>query len=384
MNLRGVNFGGWLLMEGYILGGRNIAESAFKSKFKKIYGKEELELFEREFRKRYITKDDFKRVSSWGANCIRLPFHYKFFENRPYRYNKDSIAFMHKIMQWAKECNLKIILDLHAACGCQNHDWHSDSTGKALLWEGAKYRDRTYALWEHLASTFRDEEALYGYDVVNEAVIDSKKLHILKRFYKKTIQAIRRSDKKNIIFLEGNRWGQEVEFLEDLLGENISLSIHTYQPLNFTFNFVRNFKYPGKIDNLHWGRDRLKKSLDSYNRFAQKNNTDIFVGEFGVNYRGGTFGEHKWLDDILSIFKQFEFGWTYWTYKATSNATFPDGIVQYLDNPPWVKREGPLYGLENIYEQWKANKKEILRSWHTDRHWVNKDIVNTLKRHLSP
>jgi len=382
MVIKGVNFGGWLLMEGYILGGRNIAEREFKSKFRKIYGTEELKIFEKEFRKRYITKNDFKTVSSWGANCVRIPFHYKFFESRPYEYDKDAIVFMCKALQWANEHKLKIILDLHAACGCQNHDWHSDSTGKALLWEDAKYRDRTYALWEHLASAFKDEEALYGYDVVNEAVIDPKRLHTLKTFYKKSIQAIRKVDKKNIIFLGGNRWGQEVEFLEDLLGEGVTVSIHTYQPLNFTFNFVRNHKYPGIIDSALWDRDRLKRSLEGHKKFATKNKIDICVGEFGVNYRGGIFGELEWLDDILSIFKEFGFGWTYWTYKAKSNGVFPDGVVQYLDNPPWVRREGPLYGIENLYEQWQKNKKKIIKSWQTSNYWVNADIVKTLKRYF--
>ena len=30
--LRGVNLGGWLLMEGYLLGGRNIPEREFKER----------------------------------------------------------------------------------------------------------------------------------------------------------------------------------------------------------------------------------------------------------------------------------------------------------------------------------------------------------------
>ena len=33
--MKGVNLGGWLLMEGYILGGRIIAETTFKNGFKK-------------------------------------------------------------------------------------------------------------------------------------------------------------------------------------------------------------------------------------------------------------------------------------------------------------------------------------------------------------
>lgn len=382
MILKGVNLGSWLLMEGYILGGRNIPEQEFKTKFKKIYGKKELESFERKFRNSFIAESDLRLISSWGANCIRLPLHYKIFENKPYQYNDGSLKFIRKVLRWADNYNLKVILDLHAACGCQNCDWHADSKGKALLWENEKFRMRTYALWEYLAANLKDEKALYGYDILNEPVIDRKRVGIVKAFYRHLIKSIRRIDTKKVIFLEGNIWGQEIDFLKDLLSDNIAVSIHTYLPLNFTFNFRRNYKYPGLIDNVYWDKNAVSRYLDRYRRFSSKNKVDIYVGEFGVNYRGNKYGELVWLDDILSMFEKFGFSWTYWTYKAVSNAVFPDGIVQYIHNPCWVKREGPVYGLENLYTEWAGHKREIIRSWNTKNFWVNSDIVTILKNYF--
>jgi endoglucanase len=382
MILRGVNIGNWFLMEGYISGGRNIPEGTFKTEFEKIYGRKELDFFESKFRDIYITKADFKVISSWGGNCVRLPFHYEFFETSPYKYSKESLAFVEKILSWADEYNLKIILDLHAACGSQNCDWHSDSSGKALLWENEKYRDRTYSLWEYLASNLKDEKALYGYDILNEPVISQDKLSTLKKFYGHAVKAIRRSDKKNKIFLEGNNWAQQIDFLADILSENVSISIHTYQPLNFTFNFIRGCRYPGKIDNTSWDKSRIAKGLKPYKEFSEKNNCDVLVGEFGVNYRGGDYGETRWLADILSVFNEFGFGWMYWTYKAVSQGVFPDGIMQYNDNPAWIRREGPIYGLENLYNQWPRHKKGIMDSWNTKHFSVNQDILDVLQKYF--
>ncbi|PJC47617.1 MAG: hypothetical protein CO035_06010, partial [Candidatus Omnitrophica bacterium CG_4_9_14_0_2_um_filter_42_8] len=45
--------------------------------------------------------------------------------------------------------------------------------------------------------------------------------------------------------------------------------------------------------------------------------------------------------------------WAYWTYKAMANSAFPDGIYQYLGNPSWINRQGPVYGFENFYTLWK-------------------------------
>jgi endoglucanase len=382
MIAKGINLGNWLLMEGYICGGRNIPESEFKAKFKSIYGKKELDIFESEFRKTYIAKEDFKTIASWGADCIRLPFHYRFFEKAPYRYDSQSLLFVKRVLSWAEECNVKVILDLHAACGSQNYDWHSDSKGRALLWENARYRDRTYCLWEYLSSNLKDEKALYGYDVLNEAVAKKSQLGMLKNFYRETVKRIRKADKNIQIFLEGNSWAQQVEFLADVLSDNTHISIHTYQPLEFTFNFVRNYRYPGKINGRIWDKRQIAKHLKPYRVFADKNNCDILVGEFGINYRGNAYGETLWLDDMLSVFKEFEFSWTYWTYKAVSLGVFPDGIMQYNDNPSWIRREGPLYGLENIYKDWAGNKKDIIRSWKTKNFSANQDILKTLKKYF--
>jgi endoglucanase len=380
--VQGVNLGNWFLMEGYILGGRNIPESTFKSRFRKIYGKTELALFEAEFRKAYINKKDIEIISSWGANCIRLPFHYRFFECAPYRYNKGALNHIKKILSWAEASDIKIIIDLHAACGSQNHDWHSDSKGAALLWDRQDFRERTYALWEYLASNLKQEKALYGYDVLNEAVIEKSRLGILKDFYKNSIKAIRRHDKKNRIFLEGNTWAQEVDFLADIISENVDISIHDYQPLNFTFNFKRNYNYPGRIDGVLWDSKQIKRHLKPYKDFSRKNNCEILVGEFGVNYRGNANGEIAWLDDVLSVFKEFKFSWTYWTYKAVSLGLFPDGIMQYNDNPEWIRREGPVYGIENLYELWGSRKKQIIDSWKTKHFSLNRDILTVLQKYF--
>ena len=64
------------------------------------------------------------------------------------------------------------MLDLHAAPGAQNHDWHSDSLGDLReLWTKKSNRHKTYDLWQMLADRYKDETIIAGYDVLNEAVL---------------------------------------------------------------------------------------------------------------------------------------------------------------------------------------------------------------------
>ncbi|MFA6281403.1 MAG: cellulase family glycosylhydrolase, partial [Candidatus Omnitrophota bacterium] len=164
MLFKGVNLGGWLLMEGYVLGGRNIAESIFKQNFKKTNGGNALNEFTRLFRNNFITEEDFRNISQMGANCIRLPFNYRLLAKE---YPSDGLMYLKKAFALADKYHIGIILDLHAVPGAQNSDWHSDSMGNALFWEKEKFRQETLSIWDELVSEFKDEPALIGFDVMN-------------------------------------------------------------------------------------------------------------------------------------------------------------------------------------------------------------------------
>ncbi len=369
-------------MEGYILGGRNIAESAFKDNFRKIHGRKELQNFERLFRANFIGEADFKNIAALGANAVRIPFNYRLIEKKAGFYPREGFSFLDKAFSWAEKYKLGIILDLHAAPGAQNCDWHADSKGRALLWESKNCQDRTFALWEKVADRYKDEPALIGYDVLNEPVLGNKSTRILKAFYRKLIRRIRSVDKKNIIFLEGDIWAQRIDFLPDLIADNIWISIHAYLPLNYVLNFTPFYKFPGKIDGVFWNKDTLCRHFRSYFNFSRKYKVKIFVGEFGINWRGGFWGELKWLEAVLSAFEAFGFSYTYWTYKAMAGHVFPDGLYQHIANSKYINREGPLQGYDTYIKFWAREKKAIADFWRTDKFSPNEELITTLGKYF--
>ncbi|MDP2921041.1 MAG: cellulase family glycosylhydrolase [Candidatus Omnitrophota bacterium] len=370
--LHGVNLGGWLMMEGYILQGRNIAEKVLKKEFKKRYGQKELDNFSSLYRNNFIQESDFKNIASLNLNCIRLPFNYRVLE-------EDRIDLLDKAVDFCEKYNIYCILDMHAAPGSQNEDWHADSEGKAELWTNNKYQERFFELWELAADKFKGRDIIAGYDVLNEPVIrtpDAGK--VLRKLYMSLVKRIRAIDKGHIIFLEGNTWSQVLEDIGEPFSENLSYSAHFYHPLEFTFNFQKGLKYPGDILGEQWARDTIKRRLEIYYNHSKKWNIPIFLGEFGVNSRDGYYGEFEWLKDTISCFRDFKFHWTYWTYKAAANSVFPDGIYQYLANPLWVNRQGPVSGWENFYDLWDSHKEKIAESWKTENFTKQESLANLL------
>ena len=368
--LRGVNLGGWLMMEGYILGGRNIPEQRFKRGFAKKLGKEELRRFEQDFRTNFIQKEDIKKLKNLGINCLRIPFNFRLIRGQ-------GLGYLDKLIDWCREYKIYVILDMHAAPGAQNADWHSDSNGKALLWKKKRYQEETLKLWQSLAEHYKDEPVIAGYDVLNEPVI--KDVRGLKRFYREAIETIRQVDKRHIIFLEGSDWAQNIDFLGEPESENIVYSIHFYQPLNFSFNFRPDFSYPGRIDGQYWAKGKIRSYLKHYYKKAKEWKVPIYVGEFGINYRWGCCGELEYLKDTLEVFEEFGFHWSYWTYKAVCNRIYPDGIYQYCENPPWINRSGLIQGWETFPSLWKKRRKEIVSSWRTESFKENKEITCLLR-----
>jgi aryl-phospho-beta-D-glucosidase BglC (GH1 family) len=365
VHLKGVNFGGWLMMEAYFVQAPNLAQQLFEKEFAKQCGTKALAGLMEKFMDNFITEADFKQVASWGMNCIRLPFHYKV--------GQKAHSYLDRAMAWARKYRVYLILDLHAAFGAQNPDWHSDSiNGRTELWAQKTNRHKTYALWENLADRYKEETIIAGYDVLNEPVLRDTAL--LNEFYRETIKAIRRCDKNHILFIEGNQWAQQIDGLDDFTDDNLAYSIHFYEPMEFAFNLIPFIRYPWPGCN----KNALRRRMEGYYRFARKKQRPVYVGEFGVNYRQGLYNEHLYLRDELKSFNDFGFHWTYWTYKAVKNHMFPDGIYGYYPNSPWVHRQGPQSGWDCWGQLWSKHKNEMTGSWRTKAFGLNTQVIKQL------
>lgn len=89
----------------------------------------------------------------------------------PFFVHPEPVCSLHPSPRQCAAHGIYTIIDLHAAAGGQNTDWHSDAgtfpppprplggtdemrlagTHKALFWEYQDFQDRTVRLWEWLA-----------------------------------------------------------------------------------------------------------------------------------------------------------------------------------------------------------------------------------------
>ena len=72
---------------------------------------------------------------------------------------------------------------------------------------------------------------------------------------------------------------QDLDRLDDFDDSNLALSIHYYEPIEFTFNLVPHLSYPLTYGFSRWDMPQMKKRMEGYARFAQKKQRAIHVGE---------------------------------------------------------------------------------------------------------
>ena len=65
----------------------------------------------------FIKKEDFKVISDWGLDHIRLPVDYNLVETSDGTPIEKGFERIQKAIDWCKENNLNMILDLHKTAG---------------------------------------------------------------------------------------------------------------------------------------------------------------------------------------------------------------------------------------------------------------------------
>ena len=308
--LRGIGLGGWMLQEGYMLKlqGTN-PQYSIRTRIDSLLSPEQTQEFYDTWLSNFVTKADIDSLHKWGFNSVRLPMHYNLFtlpaEREPdikkQTWLTKGFALTDSLLKWCKANNMYLILDLHAAPGGQGNDLNiadRDST-KPSLWQSDANKTKTIELWRKLAERYKDEPNIGGYDILNEpnwGFDDVNDKHGQKEEHNKPLRelfinitnAIRSVDKKHIIIIEGNAWGNNYKGIFPLWDNNTVLSFHKY----WNNNDVQSIQH----------------ILDARNQY----NVPVWLGETGEN-------SNTWFTDAVNLFETNNIGWSWWPLKKIGN-----------------------------------------------------------------
>ena len=157
-------------MENFITG-FPANENAFRQVVYRALGKEKADFFFDRYLEYFFTEEDARFIRSLGLNLVRLPFNYRHFEDdmNPTVIRESGLKHLDRVIKICADHEIYTILDLHAAPGYQNQDWHSDNPSQqAFFWQHKHFQDRAVWLWEIIADRYKDNPWVAGYNPLNE------------------------------------------------------------------------------------------------------------------------------------------------------------------------------------------------------------------------
>ncbi len=295
--LKGFGLGGWLVPEGYMLHIPGFGSPTdIKNKIHTLIGSVSADQFWQKYRQNYVRRKDIEQIAAWGFNTLRLPFNYRSLspQDQPGIFIEEGFAQIDTLIGWCRLYNLRLILDMHCAPGGQNADNISDSDGiEARLWTNSSNADRTVSIWQEIARRYNRESVIIGYDLLNEPVLpagyDGRDLRAL---YQRITNAIRQVDTTHIVFIEGNQYATDFNYLTPQWDNRLAYSFHIY-----------------------WSPPQVS-SIQKYLNIRQTYGVPVWMGESGEN-------SNTWFYKMIKLLEEKDIPWSWWTYKKLETTTSP-------------------------------------------------------------
>ncbi|KAJ6119452.1 hypothetical protein N7523_003732 [Penicillium sp. IBT 18751x] len=173
--VRGVNLGGWLVLEPWIT--PSIFDAAGDAAVDEwslceIYGADQCRAVLQEHWSTFITQDDFIQIAAVGMNHVRIPVGYWALtplEGDPYV--DGQLAYLDQAVDWARAAGIKVMVDLHGAPGSQNGFDNSGKRG-AIQWQTGDNVNLTRVALETLAARYGgDADVVTAIEALNEPSI---------------------------------------------------------------------------------------------------------------------------------------------------------------------------------------------------------------------
>ncbi len=241
-HLRGVNLGGWLVLEKWMTPSLFEARAATdETTWCAELGREAPRRLRAHW-ERFITRDDFRWLARAGINAVRIPLgHWIFGPPYPYhaKYGPDrhpfvegGIEVLDRAFAWAEESGLRVMLDLHAAPGCQN-GFDNGGMKDVCEWHTRpEYVAYSVEVLGRLAERYRANTALHAIELLNEPRWDIPTA-FLKSYYERAYAAIRAhcpAERVAVVFHDGFRSHREyLGFMQAPDFRNVVFDVHRYQ-----------------------------------------------------------------------------------------------------------------------------------------------------------
>jgi endoglucanase len=310
LNLRGTSLGNWMVPEGYMFRLEQGPQSGreIEALVNELLGPTAATQFWHDYRDRYVTRADIQFLHHAGYNSIRIPIDYRFFTpgNEEGFTLPEGFTLLDRVIGWAQEAGLYVVLDMHAApCG-QTGTNIDNSWGYPWLFESPECQQQIIDTWKSIAAHYRDSKTVLGYDLLNEPIPHFPQLQIynarLEPLYRRIVAGVREVDTHHVVILGGAQWDTNFSVFGPPFDSNVMYTFHKY-----------------------WTPPE-QPAIQPYLDFRDRYHVPLWLGESGEN-------TDAWVSQFRQLLEKNQIGWAFWPYKKMERTSAPVSFnrPQYWD-----------------------------------------------------
>jgi endoglucanase len=288
------------------------------------------------------TEDDFKWMTDWGFDFVRLPMAYPRYltfdrtkdilKDDVYKTDPKVLDEIDKLVFQAHKYGLHVSLNLHRGPGyCINAGFHEPYN----LWKDKEARDAFNFHWGMWAERYKNiSEKKLSFDLLNEPAyiedmnnqfaskgpVPAETYHQVAEGASKVIRSL---SPNRVIIADGNGGGNSV--IPELADLNIAQSCRAYYP-----HYISHYQapwamkdpskapvpvWPGTMEGKYFGREQLEEFYKPWISLMEKG-VGVHCGEGGCLKNTPHEVFLAWFGDVLDVLTKNKIGYALWNFRG--------------------------------------------------------------------
>ena len=249
-------------------------------------------------------------IKQGGFGTVRVPTRWSAHADTSPPYAIDSV-FLDRVtwvVDQALAARLMVVLNVH-----HYEEIFSDPAGQ---------RERFLALWQQIATRFRDYPDSLVFEVLNEPH-DSLTPELWNGLLVDALAVIRQSNPDRYVILGTGEWGgigamNRLQLPDD---DRLIFTFHYYNPFAFTHQGAEWVSGSNAWLGTTWGTSQdkaaVRNDFDTVAAWAaQHHNIPVYLGEFGAYSRAAMDDRIAWTAFVAREAERRGFSWAYWEFDA--------------------------------------------------------------------
>jgi hypothetical protein len=281
---------------------------------------------------------------SRGATAVRIPMRWYFEGTKSdvretggtCNMSASGLQTIDSNVAWAAKNHLWVVLFMGSDLGAGNSDNN--------YWTNPTLKAEFKATWLCIAQRYKNVPYIGAYEILSEphpkkSYTDGDPEKAVREFYEEMIRALRTVDTETPLMIGPNDHYEVLELpsLYTNVDDNLIYTFNFYYPSEYVKQTKdggggKEYYYPGSLklkdgstvtNDKSYLENMLKHGVD----FRSDHDVPIFINQVGI--RSGVPDSKTYIADVLDLFKSYDIGWTYWTYRVRGDA---DDIGIYYQN----------------------------------------------------